>query len=162
MNRRARARRLGPTALSIIGVLLLTACGVNETPETAPIEVTPPEEQDAAEDPAGVTESADDCEITEEDDTCDDTAPQDYDEDDAGEHATLLADAAQLIGMPEDELPADVRIARRGDEQFPMTFDHVLGRRTVELDQDGTGTYVVTSLVLEQEGGSVQMPPADS
>jgi hypothetical protein len=32
----------------------------------------------------------------------------------------------------------------------------------VELDQDATGTYVVTSLVLEQEGGSLQMPPGTS
>jgi hypothetical protein len=167
MNRRDRARRLGRTASSIIGVLLLTACGAAEAPETTPIEVAPPEEQDAAgepatEEPAEVTESADDCEITEEDDTCDDTAPQDHDEGDAGGHATMLADAARLVGMPEDELPADVRVARRGDEQFPLTFDHVIGRRTVELDQDGMGTFVVTSLVLEQEGGSVQMPPADS
>jgi hypothetical protein len=150
MNRMDRARRLGHTALSSIGVLLLTACGGADAPEAAP------------EGPAEVTESADDCEITEEDDTCDDTAPQDHDEDDAGEHATMLADAARLVGMPEHELPADVRIARRGDEEFPVTFDHVLGRRTVELDQDATGTYVVTSLVLEQEGGSLQMPPGTS
>ncbi len=61
-------------------------------------------------------------------------------------------EARAVLGMPEEDLPEDVRIARRGDESFLLTEDYVLGRRTVELDDDGDG-YRVTSVVVELPDG---------
>jgi hypothetical protein len=65
---------------------------------------------------------------------------------------TAIEDARAVLGMAEEELPDDVRIARRGDETFALTEDYVLGRRTVELDDDGDG-YRVTSVVVELPDG---------
>jgi len=61
-------------------------------------------------------------------------------------------EARAVLGMPEEDLPDDVRIARRGDESFLLTEDYVLGRLTVELDDDGDG-YRVTSVVVELPDG---------
>jgi hypothetical protein len=62
-------------------------------------------------------------------------------------------DARGYLGMNEGDLPDEVRIRRRGDEQFMLTEDYVLGRVTVELDDtDGSG-YRVTSLVVELPDG---------
>ncbi len=63
-----------------------------------------------------------------------------------------IEDARAVLGMHEEDLPDDVRIARRGDETFALTEDYVLGRRTVELDDDGDG-YRVTSVVVELPDG---------
>jgi hypothetical protein len=61
--------------------------------------------------------------------------------------------ARGYLGMNEADLPADVRIARRGDEQFALTEDFVLGRVTVELDDtDGSGFRVVTVTVELPDG----------
>lgn len=57
-----------------------------------------------------------------------------------------------LLGRYERDLPADVRIARKGTEQFMLTEDYVLGRMTVELDAEGGG-YRVTSVTVELPGG---------
>jgi hypothetical protein len=62
--------------------------------------------------------------------------------------------AAALLGMPEADVADDVRIARRGDERFPLTADLVPGRLTVELDEDDEGQYVVTAVAVETEDGS--------
>lgn len=62
-------------------------------------------------------------------------------------------DARALLGMNEADLGDDVRIARRGDEQFALTMDLVPGRHTVELDDDGSGFRVV-SVSLETPDGS--------
>jgi hypothetical protein len=62
-------------------------------------------------------------------------------------------EARSMLGKPEAELAADVRVRRRGEESFALTEDYVLGRITVELDDDGTGTYVVTSATVELPDG---------
>lgn len=61
------------------------------------------------------------------------------------------AEAEALLGTPEGEIEEspDLRIARRGEENFALTQDLVPGRMNVELDDDGTGTYVVTRVVVE-------------
>lgn len=64
-------------------------------------------------------------------------------------------DQAQgLLGVAESEVPADVRIDRRGDEYFPRTEDYVIGRLTVVLDDtDGSG-YRVVLVALETPDGT--------
>jgi hypothetical protein len=61
-------------------------------------------------------------------------------------------DAQALLGMTEGELPDDVRIARRGDEQLMLTQDYVVGRITVELDDLGGGFEVVSATLELEEG----------
>jgi hypothetical protein len=62
--------------------------------------------------------------------------------------------AQAYLGVYEDDLPADIRVARRGDEMFALTADYVIGRSTVELDDtDGSGYRVVT-VILELPDGS--------
>lgn len=46
-----------------------------------------------------------------------------------------------------------VRVGRVDDEQFMLTEDYQLGRMTIELDSDDTGTPVVTSVTVELDGG---------
>ena len=69
--------------------------------------------------------------------------------------------AASLLGAQEGDLPDDVRVARRGDEGFPLTADLVPGRLTVELDDDGTGKFVVVEVQIELEDG-VQVVSVDT
>jgi hypothetical protein len=71
---------------------------------------------------------------------------------------SLLAEAEALIGAPEAELPETVRVARRGDEMMPLTMDYRVGRFTAELDDDGTGTYVVTAVQVELPEGVQTIP----
>lgn len=61
--------------------------------------------------------------------------------------------ARDTLGVAEDELDPDVRIGRRGEEQYMLTEDYVLGRITVELDDDGSGTFVVTQALVELPDG---------
>ena len=61
--------------------------------------------------------------------------------------------ARDQLGRPESDLGPDVRVGRRGDEQMALTEDYVLGRITVELDDDGSGTVVVTQATVELPGG---------
>jgi hypothetical protein len=78
----------------------------------------------------------------------------DFGEDFSDEDAEAARERArELLGTPEADLPDDVRIRRRGEEQFMLTEDYVLGRITVELDDDGSGTFVVTSVVVELPDG---------
>jgi hypothetical protein len=144
-------QRPGRTALVVVvlGASLLNACGgaLDATGDDG----TPDE----------VTESADDCEVTADDDTCDDTAPQDEGLGTEAEYPAMLSDAAALVGTAEGDLPDGVRVSRRGDEELPVTDDHVVGRRTVQLDQDGAGIYVVTTLDVELPDGVVRLPPED-
>lgn len=59
-----------------------------------------------------------------------------------------------LLGVAEADVPADVRIDRRGEEYFPRTEDYVIGRLTVELDDtDGSG-YRVVLVALETPDGT--------
>lgn len=69
--------------------------------------------------------------------------------------------AASLLGAQEGDLPDDVRVARRGDEELPLTADLVPGRLTVELDDDGTGKFVVVEVQIELEDG-VQVVSVDT
>jgi hypothetical protein len=61
-------------------------------------------------------------------------------------------EARGLLGMHEEDLPEDVRIRRRGDEEFALTEDYVLGRSTVELDDDGSGPRVMSVTVELPDG----------
>lgn len=86
-----------------------------------------------------------------------DSMGSDVDDDGSDE---LTAEAARqrardLLGTPEAELDLgpDLRIGRRGEEQFMLTEDYVIGRITVELDDEGSGTYVVTEATVELPGG---------
>lgn len=66
----------------------------------------------------------------------------------------LRRDARYYLGVPQDELPEVVRIARTGDEDVALTEDYQIGRITVELDDhDGDGTPVVTSATVELPDG---------
>lgn len=69
----------------------------------------------------------------------------DFDRDEARERAEAL------LGLAEDELPdsGDVRVIRRGDERPPVTMDLRIGRRNVELDPDGSGTFRVVLVQVE-------------
>jgi len=60
--------------------------------------------------------------------------------------------ARGLLGMHEEDLPQDVRIGRRGNEDYALTEDYVLGRRTVHLADDGSG-FRVTSVTVELPDG---------
>jgi ABC-type amino acid transport substrate-binding protein len=60
--------------------------------------------------------------------------------------------ASALLGMTESFLPDAVRVARRGGELMMLTEDYVLGRITVELDNDGDG-FRVTSATVELPDG---------
>jgi len=64
------------------------------------------------------------------------------------------AEARRHLGEPEDALNGAVRVGRRGAEQMMLTEDHVPGRLTVELDEDDTGTYRVTSVTVETPDGA--------
>lgn len=66
---------------------------------------------------------------------------------------TARETARGYLGMYEDDLPPEVRVARRGEEEFALTEDYRLGRVTVELDDtDGDG-YRVTRVVVELPDG---------
>jgi hypothetical protein len=53
-----------------------------------------------------------------------------------------------VLGLYETDLPADVRVARRGAESLALTEDHVVGRVTVDLDDtDGSGFRVIAATV---------------
>jgi hypothetical protein len=69
--------------------------------------------------------------------------------------------ARATIGVAEDELEPDVRIGRHGDEQFMLTEDYVLGRIIVELDDDGSGTFVVTQARVELPDGPETFTTSD-
>jgi hypothetical protein len=104
--------------------LLLTACGTPEVPDG---------------EPAGQPAEA-----------AGQDGVDDFDRDAA------RAEAEALLGTPEDEFEEtpDRRIVRRGDEEFIVTMDLRPGRQNLELDDEGTGTYVVTRVVVETpEGG---------
>jgi hypothetical protein len=66
------------------------------------------------------------------------------------------AAASDLLGVSEAELEPsrDLRIARRGDERFPMTMDLRPGRMNVELDER-EGTFVVTRVSVETPDGAL-------
>ncbi|MBW3664545.1 MAG: hypothetical protein KY469_15700 [Actinobacteria bacterium] len=85
---------------------------------------------------------------------CVDTVVDPSDMGDAFDDEVARSQAEAMLGVPEADLPADgVRIGRKGQETYALTEDYVLGRMTVELDQDDTGTWVVTKVVVELLAG---------
>lgn len=70
------------------------------------------------------------------------------------------ANAEALIGVAEDDVVTSPmrRVVRRGDEHFAVTMDLRPGRENLELDDDGTGTFVVTKVVIEVlDGDSLEI-----
>jgi hypothetical protein len=133
-------------ALAAVPLLTLAACGDPETatpgnePGTIDPAVTVP-----STDPITTSPGAGTPELPADATTVPPGAP---------DIAAAIRRAASLLGSYEADVPGDVRIARRGDEGFALTMDLVPGRLNVELDDDGTGEYVVTSVAIETEDGS--------
>lgn len=74
----------------------------------------------------------------------------DFDREEARERAE------SYLGVAEDDIEEDpmVRVVRRGDEDYMVTMDLRPGRMNLEFDDDGSGTYVVTRIMVETpEGG---------
>lgn len=135
-------RTATPLAGALLAATLLAGCGAT-TSDTA-----------GADEPVGAP-VAGMCAPDQPD--CVDTIVEGEEPTDDGD-APMSADdhrarAEALLGVAEADVPADVRVARRGDEAFMLTEDYVIGRRTVELDDAGDGTYEVTKVVLELEDG---------
>ena len=126
--------RTSLVAGSVLALLLL-GCGGTLEPSASP---DPAEEQEAREAPAAP-------EAPEE--TDDPFA--DFDRDGSRELAESYLD------VPEDEIAESgmVRVVRRGDEDFMVTMDLRPGRLNLELDDDGSGTYVVTRVKVETPDG---------
>ena len=120
-------------SLAMVALLFLAACGDDEvaTPGAG--------DDDVPTQPTG--------------DAGDDPAVEPIDEGDEFPTEQAREDARGFLGMNEEDLPAEVRVRRRGDEEFALTEDYRLGRVTVELDDtDGSG-FRVTSLVVELPDG---------
>ena len=82
--------------------------------------------------------------------------PQGIDADETPDEAAIVADARSLIGRSEDAVlqeSADVRLGRHGDDQFALTEDYVVGRKTIATEDDGTGTYRVVEVTVELTDG---------
>ena len=131
-------------AVVLLAVAALAACG-DDDDETVSSNADAPSDSAAG----ACLEGSEDC---------DDTPSTSEGDDDAVDEHALIEEAKALVGMAEDELDRDVRISRRGDEQFLLTEDYVIGRMTVELDPDDTGTMRVTTVVLELTEGPVTFP----
>lgn len=130
--------------LAAAALLALAACGDSETtaPANEPI------------DPAVTTPSTDPVVATPG--TAAPEAPGDATTVPPGapDIAAAMRRAASLLGSYEADIPDDVRLARRGDEDFALTMDLVPGRLNVELDEDADGEYVVTAVSVETADGS--------
>lgn len=70
-----------------------------------------------------------------------------------------IEQAQALLGLAEDELPAGVRVGRRGAEHMALTDDYVLGRDTVELDADAGGAFRVVAVTVELPEGPQTFQP---
>ncbi|MFA9446780.1 hypothetical protein [Egicoccus sp. AB-alg6-2] len=72
-------------------------------------------------------------------------------------------DAESLLGATEEDLEiwGDVRIERKGDEEFMLTMDLMPGRKNVQLDEDADGVYRVTHVSLELPDGETEEFSAD-
>jgi hypothetical protein len=71
------------------------------------------------------------------------------------DEAAILREAEELLGRTESEVltGSDVRLGRHGDESMALTEDHVVGRRTIATEDDGTGTYRVVEVTVELTDG---------
>jgi hypothetical protein len=124
--------------LATVTLLALSACGDSERLSSDEPVVTNPATPTTPDPDSPVTSPVDDPTTT---------LPGAFDAEAAARRA------ASLLGAQEGDLPDDVRVARRGDEDFPLTADLVPGRLTVQLDEDGTGTFVVVEVQIESEDG---------
>ena len=134
-------KRTTLAAAAVAVVALLTACSGNDD---APAVAAP---SDGAAPPAAgmCLEGATDCV---------DTVVDPSDMSDAFDDDVARNQAEAMLGVAEGDLPTDgVRIGRKGQETYALTEDYVLGRMTVELDQDTSGTWVVTQVVVELLSG---------
>lgn len=80
--------------------------------------------------------------------------------DDSFDADVAVENARSLLGEPEDEvleLWQNTRLGRHGDEQMMLTEDYVLGRMTIETEDDGTGTYRVVEVTVELPDGPVSV-----
>lgn len=68
--------------------------------------------------------------------------------------AQIEQQARGLLGMNEIDLPADVRIGRRGAEQMMLTEDYVLGRMTVSVEEIDDSGYRVVDVTVELPNGT--------
>lgn len=166
MNR-GHSLRSAAVVLAASALLLGASCGDDDDVETTAGAGDVPAATDRTEEtPLGggggaagtCLEGTPDCQDTPMDPDQPVTSPDYGDIDPADGDATFPTDAARddaksLLGTPESELSSDVRVGRRGEETFALTEDYVLGRITVELDEDGSGTYVVSSATVELPEG---------
>jgi hypothetical protein len=136
---RTMTRRPLLLAALLLASLLLAACGGADEPTSAPNPGAP-----AADPAAGI------CPM--EDPDCIDT-PMEPGAGDAFDSEAEREAAQGMLGLAEDELAPDVRVARRGAEQMMLTEDYRLGRKTVELDADRDGTMRVTAVTVELPEG---------
>jgi hypothetical protein len=128
------------TAASLTALLLL-GCGGLDQPGGSP---EPTEEGTSQED----ADEAQAPEAPEEPEAGDDPFA-DFDRDEARQQAE------SHLGLAEDDIEESsmVRVVRRGDEDYMVTMDLRPGRLNLELDDDGSGTYVVTRVVVETPDG---------
>ena len=74
---------------------------------------------------------------------------------DAAALDALEQQARGLLGRDETNLPADVRVGRRGNETMMLTEDFVQGRMTVELDDTDNSGFRVVNVTVEIPGGTL-------
>lgn len=136
--------------------LLLGACG-DDDPTTAnasddTVDETPADDGNDGNDdtassvPPGSSGAAGSACLEGSTEPCNDTGPP-ADNDEGA--------ARSLLGVAQDDLADDVRIARSDDESFMLTEDYRIGRITVELDTDADGVTRVTVVTIELEDGPV-------
>lgn len=147
--------------LALAATFVFVACGDSDTTMTAGDRAasdgdsTRPADTDHEDDTSGHDDGspvAGACEPNTPD--CQDTAePGHTDGDDEFDADEARAEARAMVGAAEDELDEEVRVARRGAEQYALTEDYVIGRFTVELDADDSGVFRVTSVTVELPDG---------
>jgi catechol 2,3-dioxygenase-like lactoylglutathione lyase family enzyme len=130
-------------AVASLTALLLLACGGLDEPAGSPDPADETPGQEAA-------ERIEAPEVPEEPEPGDDPFAN-FDRDEA------RSQAESHLGITEDDIEESpmVRIVRRGDEDFAVTMDLRPGRLNLELDDDGSGTYVVTRVVVETPDGEL-------
>lgn len=142
-------------ASGLLAALLLTACGAAGDGD----DFQAPPDEPVASDGAGGGAAGTCLEGTEDCVDADlsgegappDELPGEFDADAA------RAEARELLGMAEEEALAtgdDVRLGRRGDEQFALTEDFRPGRKTIATEDDGSGTFRVVEVAVELDEGT--------
>jgi hypothetical protein len=117
---------------TLIAALALAACGGAD--DTGDVTADPDAAEDAVEDALDEAEDQPELDVDRE---------------------AVEAEARALLGRAEDEITEDemTRVLRRGEEEFAGTMDLRPGRMNLELDDDGSGTYVVSRVTVEVSDG---------